>query len=113
VRDQNGNALTFTYNAAGLITQVLDANGETTFLDYNGTDLTQLRTVNSAGQTLVRTRYGYDTSHRLTTVTTDLTPDNTADNSTYVVNYTYDGASKRVPRSPRPTATTSPSPTSR
>jgi len=30
--------LTFTYNAAGLITQVTDANGENTFLDYTGTD---------------------------------------------------------------------------
>jgi len=29
VQDQDGNGLTFTYNAAGLITQVTDANGRT------------------------------------------------------------------------------------
>src|SRR2546427_6252688 len=42
--DPDGNALTYTYNAAGLITQVTDASGETTYLDYSGTNLTQLRT---------------------------------------------------------------------
>src|SRR5258706_6849765 len=96
VQDQDGNALPFVYNAAGLITQVTDADGESTFLDYSGTNLTQLRTVNSAQQTLVRTRYEYDTSNRLIKVTTDLTPDVTTDAQTYVVNYSYDGTSKRV-----------------
>ncbi|TMG77245.1 MAG: hypothetical protein E6H80_01665, partial [Betaproteobacteria bacterium] len=94
VADPDGNALTFTYNAAGLITQVSDASvqvgdtsGETTFLDYTGNDLTQLRTVKSGGQTLIRTRYAYDTSHRLIQVITDLSPDDAsvADGKTYVV----------------------------
>jgi YD repeat-containing protein len=98
VQDQDGNGLSFTYNAAGLITQVTDADGESTFLDYTGTNLTQLRTVNSAAQTLVRTRYAYDASNRLITVTTDLSPEDAsiADGKTYVVSYTYDGTSKRV-----------------
>src|SRR5262245_32925563 len=43
--DADGNGLTFTYSASGLITQVTDASGESTFLDYTGTNLTQLRTV--------------------------------------------------------------------
>src|SRR5262245_18838966 len=110
VVDADNNALTFTYNAAGLITQVTDAGGEKTFLDYTGTNLTRLRTVNSAGETLVRTRYAYDASNRLTQIITDLSPtiavagtpteaDITAaiaDGNTYVVNYTYDGTSKRI-----------------
>src|SRR6266853_1616002 len=98
VLDQDGNGLTFVYNAAGLVTQVNDASGETTFLDYTGTNLTQLRTVKSGAQTLIRTRYGYDTSNRLTQITTDLSPDDAsvADGKTYVVNYTYDGTSRRV-----------------
>src|SRR5215467_4462937 len=98
VRDQDSNSLSFGYNAAGLVTQVTDASGETTFLDYTGTNLTQLRTVNSSSQTLIRTRYGYDGSNRLTSVTTDLSPEDAsiADGNTYVVNYTYDGTSKRV-----------------
>src|SRR5260221_5425845 len=35
VQDQDGNGLTFTYNAGGLITQASDANGDTTLLHYN------------------------------------------------------------------------------
>src|SRR5262245_22787326 len=98
VQDQDGNGLTFAYGATGLVTQVTGASGETTFLDYTGTNLTQLRTVNSSAQTLIRTRYAYDASNRLITVTTDLSPEDgvIADGKTYVVNYTYDGTSKRV-----------------
>src|SRR6266487_799000 len=98
VLDPDGNGLTYTYNAAGLITQVTDASGETTFLDYSGNNLTDLRTVTSAGQTLIRTRYAYDTSNRLIQVITDLSPEDAsvADGKTYVVSYTYDGTSKRV-----------------
>ncbi len=97
-QDADGNGLTFIYNAAGLITQVSDASGETTFLDYSGKNLTDLRTVTSAGQTLIRTRYAYDTSNRLIQVITDLSPEDAsiADGKTYVVSYAYDGTSKRV-----------------
>src|SRR5712691_5710460 len=98
VLDPDGNGLTYTYNAAGLITQVNDASGETTFLDYSGNNLTDLRTVTSAGQTLIRTRYAYDTSNRLIQVITDLSPEDAsvADGKTYTVSYTYDGTSKRI-----------------
>src|SRR6266704_257113 len=100
VLDPDGNGLTYTYNAAGLITQVSDASGETTFLDYSGNNLTDLRTVTSAGQTLIRTRYAYDdpSNNRLIQVITDLSPEDAsiADGKTYVVSYAYDGTSKRV-----------------
>ncbi len=98
VLDPDGNGLTFTYNAAGLITQVQDASGETTFLDYSGNNLTQLRTVTSGGQTLIRTRYAYDTSNRLIQVITDRSPEDASivDGNTYTVTYTYDGTSRRV-----------------
>src|SRR5262245_6990954 len=103
VLDADGNGLTFTYDAtSGLITQVSDASGETTFLDYTGTNLTQLRTLksstNSDGRTLVRTRYAYDESNRLIQVTTDLSPDDSSitDSNVYTVNYSYDGTSKRI-----------------
>jgi YD repeat-containing protein len=53
---------------------VSDSSGETTFLDYTGSNLTRLRTVSSDGKTLVRTRYTYDASGRLSQVVTDLSP---------------------------------------
>src|SRR5262249_49378444 len=89
VLDPDGNGLTFTYNPGGLITQVSDASGESTFLDYAGSNLTQLRTVTSGGQTLVRTRYAYDASNRLVQVTTDLSPEDAAvaDGNVYTVGY--------------------------
>jgi YD repeat-containing protein len=100
--DTDGNSLTYGYNGAGLLTQVSTANGETTWLDYTGTQLTQLRTgyTNSAGAsvTMTRVRYGYDASNRLSTVTVDLSPEDNsiADGKTYVTTYTYDGTSNRV-----------------
>ncbi len=96
--DPDGNGLTYTYNAAGLITQVADASGEITYLDYTGTNLTQLRTVKSGGATLTRVRYAYDASNRLSQVTVDLSPEDNAvtDGNTYVTSYTYEGTSRRV-----------------
>ncbi len=98
ILDPDGNGLTFSYNAAGLVIQVDDASGETTFLDYVGNNLADLRTVTSTGQTLIRTRYAYDASNRLAQVITDLSPEDASitDGKTYVVNYTYDGTSKRI-----------------
>ena len=96
--DTDGNAYVYTYNASGLITQIGYPGGETVFLDYTGSNLTQIRTVKTGNVTVVRTLYAYDTSNRLVKVTTDLSPDDAsvADANTYVINYTYDGTSKRV-----------------
>ncbi|NJL18608.1 MAG: RHS repeat protein, partial [Nitrospira sp.] len=40
--------------------------------------------------------YGYDATGRLTSVKTDLTPQNTTDNQFYITGYTYDGSSYRI-----------------
>jgi YD repeat-containing protein len=95
-RDQDGNTATYAYTGA-LLTQVTDSSGQATFLDYAGNNLTQIRTV-IAGATQTRTRYAYDASNRLASVTVDLSPaDNSiADGKTFVTTYTYDGTSKRI-----------------
>ena len=102
VVDRSGNTLTYTYNGAGQLTSVLDANGEQTFYDYVGNQLRQVRTgffKNDQFVSQTRVRYEYDTSYnRLWKVTVDLTPevDGVADGKTFVTTYGYDGASKRV-----------------
>jgi len=99
--DPAGNTLTYAYNTNGTLQSVVDANGETTYFDYTGTNLTQIRTVASAangGAALTRVRYAYDSANRLSTVTVDLSPEDNsiADSQTYVTTYTYDGTSKRI-----------------
>ncbi|MDQ0013780.1 YD repeat-containing protein [Variovorax boronicumulans] len=96
--DPAGNTLTYAYNANGTLQSMVDANGETTYFDYTGTNLTQIRTVATGGASLTRVRYAYDSANRLSTVTVDLSPEDNsiADGPTYVTTYTYDGTSKRV-----------------
>ncbi|RYF36987.1 MAG: RHS repeat protein, partial [Comamonadaceae bacterium] len=96
--DTAGNSLTYGYNAAGRLASATTANGETTWYDYAGNNLAQVRTVRADATTTTRVRYGYDASNRLTTVTVDLTPDDNsiADGKTYQTSYSYDGASQRV-----------------
>ncbi|MBC7381182.1 MAG: LysM peptidoglycan-binding domain-containing protein [Burkholderiaceae bacterium] len=97
-KDADGNKVTYTYNS-GLLTSVTNASGEQTLLDYTGNNLTKVRVLNAGGTTLsTRTRYAYDASNRLTSVTVDLSPEDNAvtDGKTYVTNYTYDGTSNRV-----------------
>lgn len=97
-RDTSGNVLTYAYGANGFLSSVTTANGETTFYDYTGNNLSQVRSVVAGGATTTRVRYAYDASNRLTSVTVDLTPgDNSvADGKVYQTTYTYDGTSKRV-----------------
>lgn len=94
--DADGNAVSYTYTGT-LLTQITDASGQNTYLDYSGTDLTQIRVV-SDSETQTITRYSYDSSHRLTQVQVDLSPEDNsiADSDVYTTTYTYDGTSRRV-----------------
>src|SRR6266540_284013 len=95
-RDLDGNTTTYTYTGT-LLTQIADASGQSTFLDYIGNNLSQIRTV-SQGVTQTRVRYSYDTLNRLTRVSMDLSPQDNSivDGKVSTTTYTYDGTSKRV-----------------
>ncbi len=107
VTDTDLNTLTYSYNAASLITSVLNSGtSERTDLIYNtdplkSTQLTQINVVSGAN-TITRVRYTYDNNipvARLSTVTTDLTlgtDNSTADGKIYTTTYTYDGTSNQI-----------------
>ena len=94
--DQNGNQVTYQYNAAGQLSQITDASGDKVYYDYTGANLTKIRTVTAAGVQSSAVSYGYDTSNRLTTVTLDLSPgdNSTVDGKTYVTTYTYSASNQ-------------------
>jgi YD repeat-containing protein len=105
--DTSGNAVTFSYVAGtSHLDKVTTADGSgTQYLQYSwsGNNITQVTTgytdlVTSTAKTLTRTRYTYDGSNRLSTVTVDLSPnDNSiADGKVYTTSYTYVGATKMV-----------------
>ncbi|OQS19898.1 hypothetical protein B0T37_22020, partial [Chromobacterium violaceum] len=102
VRDRDGQTVDVGYDGAGRIVSLQRAGGEALWVDYDAQgQLSQLRTVHQQdgqSQTLTRTRYGYDAQGRLSSVTTDLTPDDNsvADGQAYTTRYVYDGASRRV-----------------
>ena len=100
--DRDGNTITYTYTG-DKITTITTADGNYTNLTWSGNNLTSLATTyfdtqTSTNKTLTRTRYTYDGSNRLSTVTVDLSPEDNsiADSRTYVTTYTYDGSSKRI-----------------
>ena len=96
--DISGNTINYSYSG-NLISKIVDSNGETTFLDYNATNqLIDIRIRDTSGKDTRRTSYAYDASGRLSTVITDLTPDDNSitDGITYIVSYTYEGASNRI-----------------
>lgn len=97
-RDADGNLVSYIYSGA-LLSQIVDASGQQTFLDYSGNNLTQIRVV-SDGATQTLTRYAYDGQGRLSSVTVDLSAEDNsiADSNVYVTHYTYDGTSHRVAR---------------
>lgn len=96
--DASGTTATYAYNASGFLSSMTSASGDVTYLDYIGSNVSRVRTVRADGTTLTRVAYTYDGSNRLSTVTVDLSPDDssTADNKFYRSTYTYDGTSKRV-----------------
>jgi YD repeat-containing protein len=95
-RDADGNLVTYTYTGA-LLTQIADASGQTTFLDYTGNNLQKMRVV-SNGQTQTLTSYTYDGSNRLIQVTVDLSPQDNSitDNQVYTTTYAYEDTSRRI-----------------
>lgn len=120
--DTDGNKLSFTYLlGTDKLDRVTTANhgtvsaatgiAEQSYVQYiwSGNNITEIVTgytdyasvgteADNVNKTLTRTRYAYDGSNRLITVTVDLSPDDNsiADGKTYVTSYTYDGSSKRV-----------------
>ncbi|WP_394539177.1 deaminase domain-containing protein [Lysobacter enzymogenes] len=100
--DRDGNTTGYVYNAAGALGEVRTANGEVTYLDYDGSGrLSKIRTVTNNGsgpQTSTAVRYGYDGAGRLSTVTLDLSPDDNsvADGKVFTTTYGYDGSSGRI-----------------
>lgn len=99
VTDADNKTLTLSYDGAGLITQIADSSGDLLKISYHaGTrnikDIsTETKaTTDGTGPTTVtkRVSYTYTGANRLSTVTVDLTPDNTSDSSTYVTTYDYD-----------------------
>ncbi|WP_017462622.1 putative Ig domain-containing protein [Dyella ginsengisoli] len=83
------------------LTSVMADDGEGLSLEYQDGRVSSLSTMEipttgGAVTTVSRVSYHYDSLGRLQTVTTDLTPDNTTDASTFSTTYTYDGDSLRV-----------------
>lgn len=109
--DASGNAIVFDY-ANGRLSGVTDVgSGQALVLTYApvaaGSSLIRLQKVESRtlnlstvpptlGAATKEVEYGYDSLGRLTSVKTDLTPTETADNRYWVVGYTYDGTSFRI-----------------
>jgi YD repeat-containing protein len=101
--DRDGNKITFSYTGDKLQRATTQDGGYTEY-KWSGNNITSIVTGyadlsdSGAAKTLTRTRYGYDTSNRLTSVTVDLSPQDNVitDGAVYTTNYEYDGVSKRV-----------------
>lgn len=98
VVDAEGNTVYWYYNENGTIRQISNNNGESTYYDYDGNRLTQIRTGRGYTSAATRLRYAYDEAGRLKNVSVDLSPDDNsiADGNVYLTTYGYDGASRRV-----------------
>jgi YD repeat-containing protein len=113
-RDIDGNTLVYTYvsgtnrlsrvtTGLSTVTTADDSWVEYYWSEQYPTQLDRIETgytdfASSTVRTLTRVRYGYDASNRLASVTIDLSPEDNAvtDGKTYVTNYSYDGATKRI-----------------
>ena len=102
VIDRSGTTMTFTYDGSNRLSQVDTDDGSWIRYDWGtggaADNITQIVTgytdlATSTSETLTRTRYGYDGSNRLVTVTVDLSPGDSAivDDDVYVTTYEYDG----------------------
>jgi YD repeat-containing protein len=102
--DTDGNTISFGHvNGTSLIDRVTTADGGYIQYHWSGNNLSDIQTgyidlPTGASKTLTRTRYTYDASNRLSTVTVDLNPEDNsiADGKTYTTSYTYVGTSKLI-----------------
>jgi len=117
-RDSSGNIITYGYDGNRLQFVTDSGSGQQLKLTYAavaaGSNLVRLskvetfeltvdgngRATGTLGAAIKQVDYGYDATGRLTSVTTDLTPDNTTDSGTpntlYKTKYTYEGTSNRI-----------------
>lgn len=105
VDGKSGAYYDLKYDFQGRLKQVTASDGEELELGYTGffgnsklTSLSILEIPPDGGTAVTQSRvtYDYDDAGRLTTVTTDLTPDDTTDSSIFSTSYIYDGDSSRI-----------------
>jgi len=70
--------------------------GDMTSVTTHYIDLSLAQSDPARTKAVTRTSYAYDSLHRLTSVTVDVTPENTADNNISITGYTYDSVSGLV-----------------
>ncbi|MES2937303.1 MAG: DUF2235 domain-containing protein [Pseudomonadota bacterium] len=94
--DAAGNATTYSYDGAGLLTRVQAASGDAFNYRYVSGNLASVSYVSAAGNTGTVVGYGYDNKGRLASVTVDLTPgdNSTADGKVYTTTYSYDSGGR-------------------
>src|SRR5690348_2390709 len=99
---KTGASYTLGYGTNGKLLTVTASDGEALELGYDAAGrISTLSTYEvppggGAKVTESRISYGYDTSGRLISVITDLTPDNTSDHNIFKTTYAYDGNSTRI-----------------
>ncbi|HEX8262702.1 MAG TPA: hypothetical protein VF547_07500, partial [Allosphingosinicella sp.] len=100
VIDADGNTQSYSWYTNGTLQRITNANGDYVQFTQGSLGLpTQITTYTSGGAALLtRTRYVWDSSRRLTSVTVDLSPGDhsVADGKSYTTTYTYDGTSSRI-----------------
>lgn len=100
VSDGISTRIQYAYDSNNQLTSIVDASGDTVYFEYdNAGNLSDLRTLSPGSSTpFIRVRYGYDTQRRLTTVTTDLSPEDGSitDGRTYVTQYAYQGTTNLI-----------------